>query len=681
MQEMIQDAQQYPCLLKPFDFGFLTLRNRMVMGAMHTRLETMDRAQERLTAFYRLRARGEAGLILTGGFAPNLAGLMEVDAPLLDATSDLTIHHAITEAVHAEGGHIALQILHAGRYAKHAHCVGPTDLRAPINSFTPRALSTEEVWSTIDDMAQTAVMAQRAGYDGIEIMGSEGYLLNTFASAQTNTRDDAFGATFEGRIKLSIETVKAVRARTGDRFLIIFRISSIDLIEGGMSGEETAEFARRLQAVGVNLLNTGIGWHEAPIPTIASSVPRAAWRFAIENIKQAVSIPVIASNRINTPEVGEQMLAAGAADFVSMARPFLADPDFARKTREGRADSINTCIGCNQACLDHIFTERVASCLVNPRAGREIEFTSDTATVQKHIAVVGGGPAGMAFAITSAERGHLVTLFEASASLGGQLNLARVVPGKSEFNELLRYFRVRLTELGVRIELNHRVSSAELHAQRFDAIIIATGVTARTPDIPGIDHPKAVSYIDVLTGRVQVGAKVAIIGTGGIGFDVAEFLLGDEQHALEPTAFLSIWGVDATLASAGGVKSASSPATPPKRQVTMLQRKTGKPGSTLGKSTGWILKANMRRAGVQTLTGVTYSKIDDHGLHCMIQGTAEILDVDHVVICAGQESQRTLADELTALGMTTHLIGGAHLATELDAARAIEQATRLAMTL
>ncbi len=678
---MTQDAQQYPCLLRPFDFGFLTLRNRMVMGAMHTRLETMDRAQERLTAFYRLRARGEAGLILTGGFAPNLAGLMEVDAPLLDATSDLTIHHAITEAVHAEGGHIALQILHAGRYAKHAQCVGPTDLRAPINSFTPRALSTEEVWSTIDDMAQTALMAQRAGYDGIEIMGSEGYLLNTFASAQTNTRDDAFGATFEGRIKLSIETVKAVRARTGDRFLIIFRISSIDLIEGGMSGEETAEFARRLQAAGVNLLNTGIGWHEAAIPTIASSVPRAAWRFAIENIKQAVSIPVIASNRINTPEVGEQMLAAGAADFVSMARPFLADPDFARKTREGRADSINTCIGCNQACLDHIFTERVASCLVNPRAGREIEFTPDAVTVQKHIAVVGGGPAGMAFAIASAERGHLVTLLEASASLGGQLNLARVVPGKSEFNELLRYFRIRLSELGVRIKLNHWVTASELQSQDFNEVIIATGVTARTPGIPGIDHPKAVSYIDVLTGRVQIGAKVAIIGTGGIGFDVAEFLLGDAQHGLEPTSFLSVWGVDATLASAGGVKSASSPATPPKRQVTMLQRKTGKPGSSLGKSTGWILKANMRRAGVQTLTGVTYTKIDDHGLHCMIQGTPQILDVDHVVICAGQESQRTLGDELTALGMETHLIGGAHLATELDAVRAIEQATRLAITL
>lgn len=679
--DMSNGAQRYPSLLKPYDFGFLSLRNRMVMGAMHTRLETMDRAQERLTEFYRIRARGEAGLILTGGFAPNTAGLMETDAPILDANTDLSLHRAITEAVHTEGGHIALQILHAGRYAKHEQCVGPTQVRAPINSFVPHALSTEEIWSTIQDIAQTAIIAQRAGYDGVEIMGSEGYLLNTFTSALTNTRTDAFGGSFEARIKLPIETVKAVRAMTGDAFLLIFRISAVDLIEGGMSGPETAEFARRLQAAGVNLLNTGIGWHEATIPTIASSVPRAAWRFAIEHIKQAVSIPVIASNRVNTPEVGERLLAEGAADFVSMARPFLADPDFARKTREGHADSINTCIGCNQACLDRIFTERVASCLVNPRAGREIEFIASPAAVHKRIAIVGGGPAGMAFAIESAQRGHHITLFEASASLGGQLNLARAVPGKSEFNELLRYFCVRLAALNVTIELNHDVHAHALPAQGFDEVIIATGVSARMPDIPGMDHPKAVSYIDVLTRRVQIGANVAIIGTGGIGYDVAEFLLGDPQDALEPTAFLSAWGVDSTLSSAGGLLATPGPARQPKRQVTMLQRKTGKPGSTLGKSTGWILKANMRRAGVRMLTGVTYQKIDDQGLHCIIQGAPQTLDVDHVVICAGQESQRTLADALTALGVSCHVIGGAHLATELDAVRAIDQATRLALTI
>ena len=653
----------------------------MVMGAMHTRLETMDHAQERLTAFYRIRARGEAGLILTGGFAPNPAGLMESDAPILNAQTDLTTHRAITSAVHAEGGHIALQILHAGRYAKHALCVGPTAIRAPINSFVPRALSTEEIWSTIEDIAQTAVIAKRAGYDGVEIMGSEGYLLNTFTSALTNTREDVFGGSFEARIKLPIETVKAVRALTGNAFLLIFRISAVDLIEGGMSGPETAEFARQLQAAGVNLMNTGIGWHEAPIPTIASSVPRAAWRFAIDQIKQAISIPVIASNRINTPEVGEQLLAEGAADFVSMARPYLADPDFARKTREGQAEQINTCIGCNQACLDRIFTERVASCLVNPRAAREIEFLAAPAAQPKRIAVVGGGPAGMAFAIESAQRGHLITLFEASASLGGQLNLACVVPGKSEFNELLRYFRARLAALKVTIALNHYVHADELQTQGFAEVIIATGVSARKPEIPGIDHPKVVSYLEVLSGRVEIGANVAIIGTGGIGFDVAEFLLGDAQEALAPAAFLSVWGVDPTLSTSGGLLAMPGPARQPKRQVTMLQRKTGKPGATLGKSTGWILKANMRRAGVRMLTGVQYEKIDDQGLHCIIQGAPLTLDVDHIIICAGQESQRVLADELAAHGITSHLIGGAHLATELDAVRAIDQATRLALTL
>ncbi len=671
----------YPHLLAPYDFGFLTLRNRMVMGAMHTRLETLDRPTERLTAFFRARAKGEVGLILTGGFAPNLEGRMEEDAPVLATPGHLAPHRTITQAVHAEGGRIAMQILHAGRYARHSLCVGPTNVRAPINAFVPRALTTDEIWSTIADIAHCAQLAQQAGYDGVEIMGSEGYLLNEFTSSLTNTREDAFGGSFDARIKLSLETVKAVRALTGGQFLVIFRISAVDLIAGGMTGDETAAYARALQDAGVHLLNTGIGWHEAAVPTIASSVPRAAWRFAIENIKRAVSIPVIASNRVNIPEVGEQLLADGAADFVSMARPFLADPDFARKVRQGQPDDINTCIGCNQACLDHIFTHRTATCLVNPRAGHEVDFPTGVAAHGKHIAVVGGGPAGMAFAVNAAQRGHHVTLFEAETSLGGQLNLARQVPGKTEFNELLRYFSTRLSALKVTVNLGQRISATALQSQDYDEIVIATGVLPRQPDIPGIDHPKVLSYVDVLSGHKQAGQRVAIIGAGGIGFDVAEFLTGDASVSLDPSAFLAVWQVDESLASPGGIRT--TPPTQHKgRQITMLSRKTEKPGATLGKSTGWILKANLRRAGVRMMTGVTYVRIDESGLHCLIQGVPQVLEVDHVVLCAGQTSLRALADELVQLGLrNVHTIGGADLASELDAVRAIDQATRLAVSL
>ena len=670
----------FPNLLAPYDFGFLKLRNRMVMGAMHTRLETLDRPQERLTEFFRARARGEAALILTGGFAPNLEGRMEEDAPVLDHETDLTLHRSMTGAVHAEGGRVVLQILHAGRYAKHPLCVGPTDVRAPINSHVPRALGTAEVWSTIQAIAQTAALARKAGYDGVEIMGSEGYLLNEFTSALTNTRDDEFGGSFENRIRLPVETVKAVRAAAGEGFLIVFRISTIDLVEGGMTGAETATYARALEAAGVHLFNTGIGWHEAAVPTIASSVPRAAWRFAIENVKRAVSVPVIASNRFNVPETGEQLLADGAADFVSMARPFLADPAFARKVRENRPDSINTCIGCNQACLDNIFTERSASCMVNPRAGHEIEFPEGLAATRRRVAVVGGGPAGMSFAVSAAERGHEVELFEAEQTLGGQINYARMVPGKNEFNEMLRYFRTRIGELGVRLHLGRRVGATELTEGGYDAIVIATGVVPRTPDIEGIDHPMVASYIDVLSGRRPMGQRVAVIGAGGIGFDVAQYLVGD-AHAAEDTAgFLRDWGVDATLQSHGGL---TAPTAPRKgRQVAILQRREGRPGGTLGKSTGWILKARLRRAGVRNLVGVTYQRIDDRGLHCLVQGKPQLLEVDNVVICAGQDSLRTLADALAATGhANVHTIGGASLASELDAVRAIDEATRLACSL
>ncbi|HKT91800.1 MAG TPA: FAD-dependent oxidoreductase, partial [Paraburkholderia sp.] len=518
------------------------------------------------------------------------------------------------------------------------------------------------------------------GYDGVEIMGSEGYLINEFTAALTNARDDEFGGSFAGRIRFALDIVRAVRAEMGREPMLIYRISSIDLVEGGMSGVEIAAFAKEIEAAGADLINTGVGWHESAVPTIAACVPRAAWRDAIRNVKEAVSIPVMASNRINMPEVAEELIASGVADLVSMARPLLADPDFAKKTRLGMADEINTCIGCNQACLDRIFTQRTATCLVNPRAGREIEFTAGNAMPPKRIAVVGGGPAGMAFAINAAERGHQVTLFEAHARLGGQLNLAKVVPGKAEFHEMLRYFEVRLKRLGVAVRLGHAATAQALASETFDEVVIATGVTPRVPDIVGVDHPKAVSYIDVLSGKVDVGARVAIIGAGGIGFDVAEYLLGDAQESLDRGAFFRAWGVDPANADVGGLARVEAHGAP-RRSVHMFQRKAEPLGKGLGKSTGWILKARLRKANVMMTSGVTYDAIDDEGLHYRVDGKPHVLAVDHVVLCAGQHSNRTLYDELVARGVKPKVIGGADVAAELDALRAIDQATRLAMTL
>jgi 2,4-dienoyl-CoA reductase (NADPH2) len=671
----------YPNLLSPIRIGTTTLPNRMVMGAMHTRLETMDRPIERLAAFYATRARGEIAMILTGGYAPVPEGVMDEGGLVLNRREQLADHVPITSAVREAGGRIVLQILHAGRYARVPECVAPSPAKARINAYAPRALATDEVWATIESYAVTAALAAEAGYAGVEIMGSEGYLINEFTAAITNPRDDEFGGSFDRRIRFPLEIVKAVRARVGPDFMLVYRISSIDLMEGGMTAAEIAEFARRIEQAGADMINVGVGWHESAVPTIAASVPRAAWAAAVRNVKQAVSIPVMASNRINTPDVAEALIASDAADLVSMARPLLADPEFALKTRQGRVDEIAPCIACNQACLDHIFTERVATCLVNPRAAREIEFMEgrSPSPSPRRFAVVGAGPAGLSFAIETARRGHHVTLFEAAPEIGGQLNLARRVPGKSEFDGLLRYFAVSLQRAGVEVRTSTRSSVDALAGGGFDTVVLATGVLPRRPDIPGIDHPKVLGYTEVLSGRAEVGERVAIIGAGGIGFDVAEFLVGDPEESTNPDAFRKAWGVDAAIASPGGLAPPGQHR--PRRRVHMLQRKPGSLGKTLGKSTGWILKAKLRRAEVEMIAGARYELIDDRGLHYTANGERRLLEVDNVIVCAGQEPERSLHDALAQRGIPVHLIGGAHEAAELDAYRAIDQATRLAVSL
>lgn len=666
----------YPNLLAPIRIGTTTLPNRMVMGAMHTRLETLDRPQERLAAFYAARARGEISLILTGGYSPVPEGVMDEGGLYLDSPEQLGEHELITSEVSKAGGRIVLQILHAGRYAKVPDCVSPSPDKARINAYTPRELSTQEVRETIGSFANTAALARQAGYSGVEIMGSEGYLINEFTAPLTNRREDEFGGSFDGRIRFPLEIVRSVRERVGPDFMLIYRISSIDLMEGGMTAAEIAEFARRIERAGADMINTGVGWHESSVPTIAASVPRAAWAAAVRNIKQAVSIPVMASNRINTPEVAEALIAAGDADLVSMARPLLADPDFALKARLGQGDLISPCIACNQACLDRIFTERPATCMVNPVAGRELEFQEGKAARPRRIAVVGAGPAGLAFTVNAVRRGHSVELFEADRELGGQLNMARQVPGKNEFNELLRYFRASLDHLGVPVHLNTRVDAQYLLDGGYDEIVLATGVAPRTPDIAGVDHPKVLSYVDVLNRRVEVGQRVAIIGAGGIGFDVAEFLVGRADESLDIAAFQRAWGVDPTISGPGGLlPAAHDQAT---RTVHMFQRKPESLGRNLGKSTGWILKVKLRKAGVNMISGASYQAVDDQGLHYTVDGQTHVLAVDHVILCAGQNPNRTLHEALLAKDRDAHLIGGADVAAELDAVRAIEQATQLA---
>ncbi|MTE16728.1 NAD(P)-binding protein [Nocardia sp. CT2-14] len=651
----------------------------MVMGAIHTRLETLDRPAERLAAFYGERARGGVGLIITGAYSPHPDGRFDAhDSGVMDDTHELDTHRAMCEAVHEAGSSIVLQLLHGGRYAKVPECVGPSAQRASINRYAPRVLDTAEIWEIIDQYVHAAELARGVGYDGVEIMGSEGYLINEFVSPRTNDRTDEFGGDLDGRLRLPVEIVRRIRERLGPDFLLIYRISSTELVEDGMTGDEITELARRVEAAGADAINTGIGWHESAVPTIAASVPRAAWAFAVRRIKAAVSVPVIASNRINDPDVGEALLEDGTADLVSMARPLLADPDFALKVRTGRADEINTCIACNQACLDRIFTDRTASCMVNPRAGRELEFLTESAAVRKRIGVVGGGPAGMAFALTAAERGHAVTLYDAADELGGQWNLAKVVPGKSEFDQSIRYHRVRLQRVGVDVRLGKPVDADELAAEEYDEIVLATGVTPRRPEVPGIDHPKVVSYVEVLSGRVTPGPRVAVIGAGGIGFDTAEFLVGNPRSSLDSQLFLREWGVAEPDSGRRGDLAESSTETRPAHDITMFQRKPEAMGRGLGKTTGWILRSRLRKAGVAEVTGAQYDRIDDEGLHYTVAGQTHVHECDTIIVCAGQESNRALHHALAERGIETRLIGGANIAAELDAVGAIDEATRLA---
>ncbi|MEV0600106.1 NADPH-dependent 2,4-dienoyl-CoA reductase [Streptomyces sp. NPDC050315] len=667
----------YPHLLSPLDLGFTTLPNRVLMGSMHLGLEEAPGGFARMAAFYAERARGGVGLIVTGGVSPNEAGCTMDGGAKLTTEAEAAEHAQVTEAVHREGGKIAMQILHTGRYAFSEKLVAPSAIQAPINPFTPHELTDDEVEQTIEDYVRAAALAQQAGYDGVEIMGSEGYLINEFIAAPTNQRTDRWGGSYENRIRFPVEIVRRTRERVGPDFILIYRLSMLDLVPGGSTYDEVVQLAKEIEAAGATLLNTGIGWHEARIPTIATSVPRGAFSWVTEKVMGAVKIPLITTNRINTPEVAERLLAEGRADMVSMARPFLADPGFVAKAREGRADAINTCIGCNQACLDHIFSGQLTSCLVNPRACHETELSLSPTRRRKELAVVGAGPAGLAFAVSAAERGHGVTLFDAAAEIGGQLNVARRIPGKEEFNETLRYFRTRLEELKVDVRLGTAVTAEDLGAGGYDEIVIAAGVTPRTPDIPGIDHPSVVSYLDVLTGRVEAGRTVAVIGAGGIGFDVAEFLTdGGEQASLDPAAFFAQWGVDTSYGDRGGLKAPVR--APAARAVHLLQRKTGKVGAGLGKTTGWIHRTELRHRGVTMTPGATYERIDDEGLHVTVDGEKSVLAADTIVLCAGQEPRRELYDALVAAGHTAHVIGGADVAAELDAKRAILQGTRLA---
>ncbi|KUE79371.1 NADPH-dependent 2,4-dienoyl-CoA reductase [Aeromonas schubertii] len=666
---------RYPALLTPLDLGFTQLRNRVLMGSMHTGLEEEKGGFDKLAAFYAERARGGVALIVTGGIAPNLRGRLVPHGSQLSFPWQVAKHRKVTEAVHAEGGKIALQILHAGRYAYHPFSLAPSAIKAPISPFKPRAMSERQILATIRDFARTSELARRAGYDGVEVMGSEGYLINQFICERTNHRRDRWGGSLENRLRFPVEIVRAIRERVGKDFIIIFRLSMLDLVEQGSSLEEVIALGKGLEAAGVTLINTGIGWHEARIPTIATSVPRGAFTWVTAELKKHLQVPLITTNRINTPEVAEQILIGGEADMVSMARPLLADPEFVLKASEARGDEINTCIACNQACLDHVFKQKRASCLVNPRACFETELNFGRTPQPKKLAVVGAGPAGLAFACYAAERGHRVSLFDQASEIGGQFNFAKQIPGKEEFHETLRYFAKRLERCGVELYLGQRQSAESLLGGGFDEIILATGIRPRTPAIPGIDHPKVLSYLEVLRDHKPVGQRVAVIGAGGIGFDVAEYLV--ESHGERSKAqWLKEWGIDTRFEQRGGLTQPV--VAPPERQVWLLQRKESKVGDGLGKTTGWIHRAVLKSRRVEMLAGVQYRRIDDQGLHIEVGGVAQCLPVDHVIVCAGQEPLRELEADLRAAGKPVHIIGGADVAAELDAKRAIRQGAELA---
>lgn len=670
----------YPQLLAPLDLGFTTLKNRVLMGSMHLGLEEQPGGFERMAAFYAERARGGVALIVTGGIGPNKEGAVHAFAATLEDESHVPHHKIITDAVHEADGKICMQILHTGRYAYSDKSVAPSAIQAPINMFKPRELSDDEVYEQIDDFVNCAALAQQAGYDGVEIMASEGYFLNQFIVKHTNHRDDAWGGSYENRIRLPIEVVKRVREKVGEAFIIIFRLSMLDLVEGGSTTDEIVQLGQAIEKAGATIINTGIGWHEARIPTIATKVPRAAFTWVTAQVRESLSIPVVTSNRINSPEVAESVLARGDADMVSMARPFLADPEFVIKAVENRADEINTCIACNQACLDHVFAGKLTSCLVNPRACHETEINYLPTKQAKRIAVVGAGPAGLAFSSVAAERGHEVTLFDASSEIGGQFNLAKQIPGKEEFYETLRYFGKQLALHGVDLRLETRVDAETLAAAGYDQVIVATGITPRALDLPGIESDKVLSYIDVLKGA-EVGRRVAIIGAGGIGFDVAEYLTHESDHSSQNIPeFMAKWGVDMTGQARGGVEGVTPVDQPSEREVYLLQRKKSKVGKNLGKTTGWIHRAGLQKKGVKMLSACDYQAVNDDGLALTVAGEPTQLVVDNVIICAGQLSERSLADDLIEKypEVNVNVIGGADVAAELDAKRAINQACRLA---
>jgi len=670
---------KYTHIFEPLDLGFTILKNRIIMGSMHTGLEEKKNGLERIATYYAERARGGVGLIVSGGIAPNVQGWTAPFSARMSTKKHAKHHKVITDAVHKEGGKICMQILHSGRYGYHPLAVAPSAIKSPITPFKPFKLKQSGIKRTIKDFVNSAKLAKLAGYDGVEIMGSEGYLINQFIAERTNKRTDNYGGSYENRMRLPIALVKQTREAVGEEFIIIYRLSMLDLVEKGSSWQEVVALGKEIEKAGATIINTGIGWHEARIPTIATSVPRAAFTWVTKKMKEELSIPLVTSNRINMPETAEQVLAEGHADLVSMARPFLADPEWVNKASENKSDQINTCIGCNQACLDHVFQQKVASCLVNPRACHETELNYLPTEHRKKIAVIGAGPAGLAASTIAAQRGHEVVLFDADKEIGGQFNMAKQIPGKEEFYETIRYFNTQIALHKVTVKLNTRVQADDIKNGNFDEVILATGIQPRSPKIEGIEHPKVLNYLDVLKHKKPVGKRVAVIGAGGIGFDVSEFLAHEgESTSLHIDAWLKEWGIDKTITARSGIEGMQAVVEPSPRELFMFKRSKGKFGANLGKTTGWIHRSTLKKKNVQFINSVQYTKIDDEGLHYVQNEEQKVLAVDNVIICAGQLPFKELLPPLEALGLKVHVVGGADVASELDAKRAINQASRLA---